>query len=164
MQYRQLGNSGIKVSSVCLGTMTYGDQNTQAEAHEQLDYALAQGINFIDTAEMYPVPPKAETFTRTESIIGHWLKNKARDKIILGSKVSGRNRGLSWIRNGDESLTKTNIRSAIHDSLKRLQTDYIDLYQLHWPSKVRARFARQTKKLGKHSYPIRSAVGINCRR
>ena len=114
MQYRQLGNSGIKVSSVCLGTMTYGDQNTQAEAHEQLDYALAQGINFIDTAEMYPVPPKAETFTRTESIIGHWLKNKARDKIILGSKVSGRNRGLSWIRNGDESLTKTNIRSAIH--------------------------------------------------
>ena len=135
MQYRQLGNSGIKVSSVCLGTMTYGDQNTQAEAHEQLDYALAQGINFIDTAEMYPVPPKAETFTRTESIIGHWLKNKARDKIILGSKVSGRNRGLSWIRNGDESLTKTNIRSAIHDSLKRLQTDYIDLYQLHWPER-----------------------------
>jgi aryl-alcohol dehydrogenase-like predicted oxidoreductase len=135
MQYRQLGNSDIKVSSVCLGTMTYGDQNTEAEAHEQLDYALAQGINFIDTAEMYPVPPKAETFTRTESIIGHWLKNKARDKIILASKVSGRNRGLSWIRNGDECLTKANIRSAIHDSLKRLQTDYIDLYQLHWPER-----------------------------
>jgi aryl-alcohol dehydrogenase-like predicted oxidoreductase len=135
MQYRQLGNSDLNVSSVCLGTMTYGDQNTQAEAHEQLDYALAQGINFIDTAEMYPVPPKAETFTRTETMIGHWLKKQARDKIILGSKVAGRNRGLSWIRNGDESLTKANIRSATHDSLKRLQTDYIDLYQLHWPER-----------------------------
>jgi aryl-alcohol dehydrogenase-like predicted oxidoreductase len=135
MQYRQLGDSSLKVSAVCLGTMTYGDQNTQAEAHDQLDYALAQGINFIDTAEMYPVPPKAESFTRTEAIIGHWLKNQTRDKIILGSKVSGRNRGLNWIRNGDDSLSKANIRSAIHDSLKRLQTDYIDLYQIHWPER-----------------------------
>ena len=135
MQYRQLGNSNLKVSAVCLGTMTYGDQNTQAEAHEQLDYALASGINFIDTAEMYPVPPKAETFTRTETMIGHWLKNKARDKIILGSKVAGRNRGLNYIRGGDDSLTRDNIRSAIHDSLQRLQTDYIDLYQLHWPER-----------------------------
>ena len=135
MQYRQLGNSDLNVSSVCLGTMTYGDQNTQAEAHEQLDYALAQGVNFIDTAEMYPVPPKAETFTRTETMIGHWLKNQARDKIILGSKVAGRNRGLNYIRGGDDSLTRDNIRSAIHDSLKRLQTDYIDLYQLHWPER-----------------------------
>jgi aryl-alcohol dehydrogenase-like predicted oxidoreductase len=135
MQYRQLGSSDLKVSSVCLGTMTYGDQNTQAEAHEQLDYALAKGINFIDTAEMYPVPPKAETFTRTETIIGHWLKNQMRDKIILGSKVAGRNRGLNYIRGGDDSLTRDNIRSAIHDSLKRLQTDYIDLYQLHWPER-----------------------------
>jgi len=135
MQYRQLGGSNLNVSAVCLGTMTYGDQNTEAEAHEQLDYALAHGINFIDTAEMYPVPPKAETFTRTETMLGHWLKNQQRDKIILGSKVAGRNRGLSWIRNGDESLTKANIRSAIHDSLKRLQTDYIDLYQLHWPER-----------------------------
>lgn len=135
MQYRQLGNSNLKVSPVCLGTMTYGDQNTQAEAHEQLDYALAQGINFIDTAEMYPVPPKADTFTCTETIIGHWLKNQTRDKIILGSKVAGRNRGLNWIRNGDDVLTKVNIRSAIHDSLNRLQTDYIDLYQLHWPER-----------------------------
>jgi aryl-alcohol dehydrogenase-like predicted oxidoreductase len=115
--------------------MTFGDQNTQAEAHEQLDYALSQGINFIDTAEMYPVPPKAETFTRTETIIGHWLKNQSRDKIILGSKVAGRNRGLNWIRGGDDSLTRANIRAAIHDSLTRLQTDYIDLYQLHWPER-----------------------------
>jgi len=135
MQYRQLGNSDLKVSAVCLGTMTYGDQNTQAEAHEQLDYALTQGINFIDTAEMYPVPPKAESFTRTETIIGHWLKNQHRDKVILASKVSGRNRGLNWIRDGDDLLTRTNIRKAIHDSLKRLQTDYIDLYQLHWPER-----------------------------
>lgn len=135
MQYRQLGNSDLNVSAVCLGTMTFGDQNTQEDASHQLDYALAQGINFIDTAEMYPVPPKAETFTRTETMIGHWLKNQARDKIILGSKVAGRNRGLGWIRNGDDTLTRANIRSAIHDSLKRLQTDYIDLYQLHWPER-----------------------------
>ena len=135
MQYRQLGGSNLNVSAICLGTMTYGDQNTEAQAHEQMDYALAQGINFIDTAEMYPVPPKAETFTRTETMVGNWLKNQQRDKIILGSKVAGRNRGLSWIRNGDESLTKANIRSAIHDSLTRLQTDYIDLYQLHWPER-----------------------------
>ncbi len=135
MDYRQLGTTDIKVSSVCLGTMTYGEQNTQAEAHAQLDFALAQGLNFIDTAEMYPVPPKAETFTRTETIIGHWLKNQVRDNIVLGSKVAGRNRGLNWIREGDDRLTKTNIRSALHDSLKRLQTDYIDLYQLHWPER-----------------------------
>ena len=135
MEYIKLGNSALNVSKVCLGTMTFGDQNTQAEAHEQLDYALSQGINFIDTAEMYPVPPKAETFTRTETIIGHWLKNQSRDKIILGSKVAGRNRGLNWIRGGDGSLTRANIRAAIHDSLTRLQTDYIDLYQLHWPER-----------------------------
>ncbi|MGB4812446.1 MAG: aldo/keto reductase [Methylophilaceae bacterium] len=135
MEYTTLGNSELNVSKVCLGTMTFGDQNTQAEAHTQLNYALAQGVNFIDTAEMYPVPPKAETFTRTETIIGHWLKNQARDNIILGSKVAGRNRGLHWIRNGDDTLTKANIRAAIHDSLKRLQTDYIDLYQLHWPER-----------------------------
>lgn len=135
MEYRPLGNTNINVSAVCLGTMTYGDQNTQADANNQLDYALSQGINFIDTAEMYPVPPKAETYTRTETIIGHWLKTQARDKVILGSKVAGRNRGLSWIRNGDEILTRSNIRSAIEGSLKRLQTDYIDLYQLHWPER-----------------------------
>ena len=135
MQYRQLGNTNINVSAVCLGTMTYGDQNTQQDANNQLDYALAQGINFIDTAEMYPVPPKAETFTRTETILGNWLKTQKRDQIILGSKVAGRNRGLNWIRGGDDSLTRTNIRAAIHDSLTRLQTDYIDVYQLHWPER-----------------------------
>jgi aryl-alcohol dehydrogenase-like predicted oxidoreductase len=135
MDYIKLGNTDISVSKVCLGTMTYGDQNTQVDANNQLDYALSQGINFIDTAEMYPVPPKAETFSRTETMIGNWLKTQKRDQIILGSKVSGRNRGINWIRNGDDSLTRTNIRAAIHDSLKRLQTDYLDLYQIHWPER-----------------------------
>ncbi len=135
MEYIKLGYTNLNVSKVCLGTMTFGDQNTQLEAHKQLDYAMSQGINFIDTAEMYPVPPKAETYTRTETMVGHWLKNQARDKIILGSKVAGRNRYMPWIRNGDDSLTRANIRSAIEDSLKRLQTDYIDLYQIHWPER-----------------------------
>ncbi|MES2181202.1 MAG: aldo/keto reductase [Pseudomonadota bacterium] len=135
MEYRQLGNSDLRVSAVCLGTMTYGDQNTQPEAHEQLDYALSQGINFIDTAEMYPVPPKAETCTRTETMLGNWLKHQARDKIILGTKAAGPRRGVSWIRNGPASLDKHNIRAAIEGSLQRLQTDYIDIYQLHWPER-----------------------------
>ena len=135
MDFVQLGQSDLNVSKVCLGTMTFGDQNTQTEAHEQLDYAVAQGINFIDTAEMYPVPPKAETYTRTETIIGHWLKNQARDQLIIGSKISGPNRGLSWIRNNAFSLDRATIRSALHDSLKRLQTDYVDLYQIHWPER-----------------------------
>lgn len=135
MKYTTLGNTDIEVSKVCLGTMTYGDQNTEADAHAQLDYALAQGINFIDTAEMYPVPPKAETFTRTEAMIGPWLKRQARDKIILGSKVAGPRRGIDWIRGGPSCLDRENIRAAIHDSLKRLQTDYIDVYQLHWPER-----------------------------
>lgn len=135
MEYINLGQSHLKVSKICLGTMTFGDQNTQEEAHAQLDYALAQGINFIDTAEMYPVPPKAETFTRTETMIGHWLKKQAREQIILGTKVAGRNRGLNYIRGGDDTLTRENIRSAIHNSLTRLQTDYIDLFQIHWPER-----------------------------
>ena len=135
MEYAKLGDSDLKVSKICLGTMTFGDQNTQQDANNQLDYAIAQGINFIDTAEMYPVPPKAETYTRTETMIGHWLKSQPRDKIILGSKVAGRNRGLSWIRDGDETLNRINIRRALEDSLTRLQTDYIDLYQLHWPER-----------------------------
>lgn len=135
MQYRPLGNTDIQVSAICLGTMTYGDQNTQAEAHAQLDYAMAQGINFIDTAEMYPVPPKAETYTRTETMVGNWLKNQPRDQIILGGKVAGPRRGMDWIRGGPPSLDRANIREAIEASLKRLQTDYIDVYQLHWPER-----------------------------
>lgn len=135
MQFKTLGNTDLRVSVICLGTMTYGDQNTQADANSQLDYALSQGVNFIDTAEMYPVPPKAETFTRTESIIGNWLKTQKRDEIVLASKVAGRNRNMAWIRQGDDSLTRKNIRLAIEDSLRRLQTDYLDLYQIHWPER-----------------------------
>ncbi len=135
MEYTKLGLTDLSVSKICLGTMTYGDQNTELEAHEQLDYAVAQGINFIDTAEMYPVPPKAETVTRTETIVGSWLKNQQRDKIILGGKVAGPRRGMHWIRGGPASLDRANIRAAIEDSLKRLQTDYIDVYQLHWPER-----------------------------
>jgi aryl-alcohol dehydrogenase-like predicted oxidoreductase len=135
VEFTKLGNSALNVSKVCLGTMTYGDQNTEAEAHEQLDYALARGINFIDTAEMYPVPPKADTYTRTESMVGTWLKKQPRDQIILAGKVSGPRRGLDWIRGGPPSLDRANIREAIEGSLQRLQTDYIDLYQLHWPER-----------------------------
>jgi aryl-alcohol dehydrogenase-like predicted oxidoreductase len=135
MEYRQLGNTPLKVSAISLGTMTYGDQNSAAEAHAQMDYALAHGINFIDTAEMYPVPPKAETYTRTETIVGSWLKNQARDQIILGGKVAGPRRGMHWIRGGPASLDRANIRAAIEGSLTRLQTDYIDVYQLHWPER-----------------------------
>lgn len=135
MEYIKLAHTDLTVSKVCLGTMTYGDQNTEAEAHEQLDYALAQGINFIDTAEMYPVPPKAETYTRTETMVGNWLKNQPRDKIILGTKAAGPRRGMHWIRGGPPALDRANIRAAIEASLKRLQTDYVDLYQLHWPER-----------------------------
>lgn len=135
MEYVKLGDSELNVSKVCLGTMTYGDQNTEADAHAQLDYALAQGVNFIDTAEMYPVPPKAETYTRTETMVGHWLKNQPRDKIVLSGKVAGPRRGMDWIRGGPPRLDRANIRAAIEGSLKRLQTDYIDLYQLHWPER-----------------------------
>ena len=135
MQYRRIPHTDLNVSAICLGTMTYGDQNTQAEAFEQLDYAVANGINFIDTAEMYPVPPKADTYTRTETIIGHWLKNQARDKIVLGGKVAGPRRGMDWIRGGPACMDRANIRAAIEGSLTRMQTDYIDVYQLHWPER-----------------------------
>lgn len=131
----RLGHTDIQVSKICLGTMTYGDQNTQQEANQQLDYALSQGINFIDTAEMYPVPPKADTVTRTETILGHWIATQKRDSFILASKVAGPRRGMHWIRGGPSSLDRDNIRSAVHDSLKRLQTDYIDLFYLHWPER-----------------------------
>lgn len=135
MDYRRLGTSDLRVSAACLGTMTFGQQTSEAEAHAQLDYAVAHGINFIDTAEMYPVPPRAETYTRTETIVGNWLKNKQRDKIILATKIAGPRRALEWIRGGPRALDRENIRAAIEGSLGRLQTDYIDLYQLHWPER-----------------------------
>lgn len=136
MKYKKLGSSDLSVSEVCLGTMTFGEQNSEAEAHQQLDYALAHGVNFIDTAEMYPVMPRAETVNRTEQYIGTWIKDSSkREKVILATKVAGPSRGMPWIRNGENDLDEKNIRTAVEGSLRRLQTDYIDLYQLHWPSR-----------------------------
>lgn len=136
MKLKKLGSSDLMVSEVCLGTMTFGEQNTEAEAHQQLDFALAHGVNFIDTAEMYPVMPRAETVNRTEQYIGSWIKQSGqRDNIILATKVAGPSRGMPWIRNGENDLDAKNIRIAVEASLQRLHTDYIDLYQLHWPSR-----------------------------
>jgi aryl-alcohol dehydrogenase-like predicted oxidoreductase len=135
MKYSQLGNTDIQVSKICLGTMTFGEQNPEAEGHEQLDYALERGVNFIDTAEMYSVPGRAETQGNTERIIGTWINaRKNRDKYILGTKITGPSEGMSYIRN-PLNFSKEQIRIAIEGSLKRLQTDYVDLYQLHWPER-----------------------------
>jgi aryl-alcohol dehydrogenase-like predicted oxidoreductase len=136
MKYTTLGDSGIRVSRICLGTMTYGEQNTEAEAHEQLDYAFEQGVNFIDTAELYPVPPIAETQGRTEQYIGTWLQSRHhRDQVILATKVTGPGDWVDYFRDGRPRLDRKNIEAALDASLHRLQTDYIDLYQLHWPDR-----------------------------
>ena len=133
MLYTTLPNTDIKVSKICLGTMTFGQQNTENEAHEQLNYAISKGINFIDTAEMYPVPGKKETQGNTEKFIGTWLKNN-REKVVLATKIAGPNRAFSYIRE-ELNFSKESIKLAIETSLLRLQTDYIDLYQLHWPER-----------------------------
>lgn len=133
MKLNQLGNSDIKVSEICLGTMTFGEQNTQSEGFEQMDYALDQGVNFFDTAELYSVPTKAQTQGSTETIIGNWFEQSGkREKVILASKVVGA--GIQWIRDG-KPITKQAIDAALEQSLTRLKTDYIDLYQLHWPNR-----------------------------
>ncbi|WP_374350621.1 NADP(H)-dependent aldo-keto reductase [Chitinimonas sp.] len=134
MQTTQLGRSDLIVSRLCLGTMTFGEQNSEADAHAQLDLALASGINFIDTAEMYPVPPRAETQGRTEQYVGSWLKQQRRDQLVIATKVAGPSRGLQWVRN-PLALDAAQISTAIDGSLRRLQTDYIDLYQIHWPAR-----------------------------
>ena len=145
MRYQTLGRTELKVSEICLGTMTYGEQNTAAEAHTQLDYAVEQGINFIDTAEMYSVPPRAETQGSTEAIIGQWLSRQSdRDKLIIATKVTGPNPSFTHIRGGP-LLNAQHIEQALHASLKRLQTDYVDLYQIHWP-------ARSTNFFGSFGY------------
>ncbi|WP_180172170.1 NADP(H)-dependent aldo-keto reductase [Acinetobacter sp. YH12023] len=146
MQFKPLAHSGILVPEICLGTMTFGEQNTQAEAFEQLDYALERGLNFWDTAEMYPVPPKPETQGSTETIIGNWIAARGgRDKIILASKIAGPSQGGSHIRDGQTKFIASEIESALDHSLQRLQTDYLDLYQLHWPQ-------RPTNFFGKLGY------------
>ncbi|MFT3794729.1 NADP(H)-dependent aldo-keto reductase [Flavobacterium sp.] len=135
MKYTQLPNTQIEVSKICLGTMTFGRQNTETEGHAQIDYALDQGINFIDTAEMYPVPAHEPTYGHTEIIIGNWLKKTGkRSEIVLASKIAGANRGLAFIRE-DLGFNAQTIRESLDKSLSRLQTDYIDLYQLHWPER-----------------------------
>lgn len=134
MEYKKLGRTGLDISLIGLGTMTWGFQNTQDEGFEQMDYALDHGVNFFDTAEMYAVPPSGETFGTTETIIGNWFASRAnRDKVILASKITGP--GLPWIRDGHNLINKNNIQLAVESSLKRLKTDYIDLYQLHWPNR-----------------------------
>ena len=134
MKYRTLPGTQLKVSEVCLGTMTWGEQNSEAEAHAQLDYAIAQGINFVDTAEMYPVPPNATTQGRTETFLGNWLARRPRDGLVIATKVAGPGR-RDWIRNGRTDLTRDVIAEAVDTSLARLQIDTIDLYQIHWPQR-----------------------------
>jgi aryl-alcohol dehydrogenase-like predicted oxidoreductase len=134
MKYRKLPGTEMDVSEVCLGSMTWGQQNTEAEAHQQLDYAVAQGVNFIDTAEMYPVPPNATTQGRTESYIGTWLTRQRRDRLFIATKIAGPGR-REWIRGGRTDVTREAIAEAVGTSLQRLQTDYIDLYQIHWPQR-----------------------------
>ncbi|MEW8029293.1 MAG: NADP(H)-dependent aldo-keto reductase [Candidatus Thiodiazotropha sp.] len=136
MKYRQLGHTDIKVSALCLGTMTFGEQNSESEAHTQLDRAIAAGINFIDTAEMYPVPPKAKTQGLTERYIGTWLTRQGqRDRLVIATKVAGPADWLGYMRDGNPHLDRVNIEAAVDESLQRLQTDYIDIYQLHWPDR-----------------------------
>lgn len=147
MKYNKLGTTEIEVSNICLGTMTWGEQNTENDAFEQMNYALDNGVNFFDTAEMYSIPPKAETSGSTETIIGKWLnKTNNREKIVLASKVVGSSGGwLDYIRDGKAKPDHANIKTAIENSLKRLQTDYLDLYQIHWP-------ARKTNFFGQLGY------------
>mgnify|MGYP000388442635 CR=1 FL=1 len=141
MEYRKLGKTGLDISLIGLGTMTWGWQNTQDEGFEQMDYALERGINFFDTAEMYAIPPSEERYGTTETIIGNWFASRSnRDKVILASKIAGP--GLPWIREGNNHINKENILRAVEGSLTRLQTDYIDLYQLHWPNRGSYHFGK----------------------
>ena len=151
MKYKKLGTTDLDVSLICLGTMTWGTQNSEKDAFEQMDYSVSKGINFFDTAEIYSVPPTAESYGKTEKMIGNWFeKRKNREKIILASKVAGP--GCDWIRGGGNSFDEKKIGEAIDASLKRLKTDYIDLYQLHWPE-------RSTNYFGKREYSVNKDEG-----
>jgi len=138
MEYRRLGRSDLNVSLICLGSMTWGEQNSEAEGFEQMDYAVDQGVNFIDTAEMYPIATRAETYGRTEEIIGNWMAARGnRDRVIVATKIVGPNAArFPYIRGGETRFTRKHIEAAVETSLKRLKTDYIDLYQLHWPDRA----------------------------
>jgi aryl-alcohol dehydrogenase-like predicted oxidoreductase len=139
MELRRLGESDLRVSALSLGTMTFGEQNSEADAHAQLNLAVSRGVNFIDAAEMYPVPPRAETQGRTERYIGSWLKHYRRDAVIVATKIAGPSRGFAWIRNSPR-INREHLNTAIDGSLKRLQTDYVDLYQIHWPDRYAPMF------------------------
>ena len=148
MKFKKLGTTDLDVSLICLGTMTWGTQNTEKEAFDQMDYSLAEGVNFFDTAELYSVPPNSDSYGKTEVMIGNWFeKRKNRKKIILASKVAGP--GCNWIRGGKNNFDEKTIGEAIDGSLKRLKTDYIDLYQLHWPE-------RSTNYFGTREYTVDS--------
>ena len=141
MNFKKLGNTDLDVSTICLGTMTWGEQNSEKEAFDQMDYAFENDVNFWDTAEVYAIPAKKDTYGKTEEIIGNWFKkSKMRSKVILATKVSGP--GPSWIRGGGNQYDEKNLNEAVNDSLKRLKTDYIDLYQLHWPERKTNFFGR----------------------
>lgn len=143
MQYQYIPNTDLNVSRVCLGTMTFGEQNSEADAHDQLDFAIQKGINFIDTAEMYPIAAKKETLGLTEKYIGSWFKKYGRrHELILATKIAGPNRGMEYIRQ-PLTFSKKNIQQAVEQSLKNLQTDYIDLYQMHWPERVMNMFGKR---------------------
>lgn len=150
MKKVKLGSSDLQVTEVCLGSMTWGEQNTEAEAFEQIDYALEQGINFIDTAELYAVPPKKETAGLTETYLGNWIaENKGkRDDLVIASKIAGP--GINWIRDGGK-ITGKGVKEALEGSLKRLQTDYIDLYQLHWPNRPGPHFSQHWPEMVDYS-------------
>jgi aryl-alcohol dehydrogenase-like predicted oxidoreductase len=161
MEYRRLGRTDLNVSAICLGTMTWGEQNTEVEAFAQMDLALAQGVNFWDTAELYPVPPRAETAGRTEEIIGNWLTSRGqRDKVILATKVKGRSAALAHQAGQARDLSRAQVLRAIEGSLKRLQTDYIDLYQLHWPDRPTNCFGQlgYVHQADAHSVPLRETL------
>jgi len=158
MEYRELGRTGVKVSALTLGTMTFGEQNSEAEGHAQMDYAAAQGINLFDAAEIYPIPPKPETQGRTEEVIGTWLQaRKNRDRVLIATKVAGRSSKIDWLRN-EKMLSRQSteqIHEAVDKSLRRLQTDYIDLYQLHWPDRPMRIFeGLEYVRLPGESHPI----------
>ena len=151
MKFKKLGTTDLDVSLICLGTMTWGTQNTEKDAFEQMDYSIDKGINFFDTAELYSVPPNSDSYGKTEAMIGNWFeKRKNREKIILATKVAGP--GCNWIRGGGNNFDEKTIGEAINGSLKRLKTDYIDLYQLHWPE-------RSTNFFGKRDYTLDSEEG-----
>jgi aryl-alcohol dehydrogenase-like predicted oxidoreductase len=143
MKYTIIPNTNLSISKICLGTMTFGEQNTESEAHEQLDYAISRGINFIDTAEMYPIAARKETLGSTERFIGSWIKNRGkRDDLVIATKIAGPNRGMEYIRQPLDFSAKS-INEAVDLSLKNLQTDYIDLYQMHWPERVMNMFGKR---------------------